>query len=227
MTKTFHCWRVGGAGGRSIADFHTRADNGSMATTPEITVLEASRRSVPESREPNLLRFGLRQWFLFVSGIVILTAILAQLDRLAALAAAGLAALIAAHVFGAVVGTRLRDTSGEVTRWRGRVGSPDRDAPVALPQPVAVNTLQLPETTPLATLGAGAWWNRWAIAGGGATGAGMGAAALGASGSADITRLGLLVGAVSCGVIGAWLALLASNFWSIARQAWRHASDRD
>lgn len=198
-----------------------------MATTPETTDSAASRSSDFEVCEPNLLRYDLRQWFLFVSGIVILTAVMAQLDRLAALAVAGLVALIAAHVFGAVVGTRLRDTSGEVTRWRGRVGSPDRDDPIALPQPVAVNMLHLPETTPLATSGPGAWWNRWAIAGGGAVGVAMGAAALQASGSPDITRLGLLVGSVSCGVIGAWVTLLTSNFWSIVRQAWRHASDRD
>jgi hypothetical protein len=39
-----------------------------------------------------------------------------------------------------------------------------------------------------------------------------------------VTWPGLAFGAVSCGIMGAWIALLVSNFWVIARQALRHAS---
>lgn len=198
-----------------------------MATEPPTAASESPARPDPSDREPNLLRFGLRPWFYFISAVAIFCALMARLEGLWATAVAFVGALIGAHLFGAFLGTRLRDTSADVRRWRGRLGTSDRDEPVALPQPVNLRTLQLPETTPLAASGVRVWWNRWAILLGGTAGTGLGAVALWSTRSTDVTTLGLLLGALSAGVIGAWIAMLASNFWNIARQAWRHANDRD
>jgi hypothetical protein len=40
----------------------------------------------------------------------------------------------------------------------------------------------------------------------------------------DVTWPGLALGAVSCGVIGAWAALLGVNFYTIARHVIREAN---
>ena len=198
-----------------------------MATEPPTAAPDSPPRPPSGDLEPTLLRFGLRPWFYFISAVVILCGLMARLQGTWAVAVGFVAALVGAHFLGAILGTRLRDTSQDVQRWRGRLVSSERDEPIALPQPVNVRTLQLPETTPLAASGARVWWNRWAILLGGASGTGLGAAALWSTRAADVTPLGLLLGALSAGVIGAWIAMLASNFWNIARQAWRHANDRD
>lgn len=175
-------------------------------------------------REPNLLRFGLRQWFYFTSGIVLLCGLFASVEGEGTILLASIVALIVAHVFGTFLGTRLRDTSGEVVRWKARAGSNDADTPVALPQPVALAEVQLPETTSLAGRSNDSRRSRWAVGLGALIGFGFGAWGIHELASPAVTWPGLTFGAVSCGVLGAWTALLVSNFWVIARQALRHAS---
>lgn len=175
-------------------------------------------------REPNLLRFGLRQWFYFISGIVLLCALFARLEGEGSIVLASIVALIVAHVFGTFLGTRLRDTSGEVVRWKARYGSIDADTPVALPQPVLLAEVQLPETTSLAGHSNDSRRSRRAVGLGALIGFGFGAWGIDELAGPAVTWPGLAFGAVSCGVIGAWISLLVSNFWVIARQALRHAS---
>lgn len=198
-----------------------------MASPAESPDAEDRSRPVTGPSEPQILHFGLRQWFYFISGVAILCALLARLETVGALLVLSIVGLVAAHVVGTFLGTRLRDTSAEVTRWKGRPGSPDVDVPVAVPQPVALSELRLPETTTLAGQGRGSWSTRLAVAVGGMVGLVCGAAAIVKFAGPDVTRAGAALGAVSCGVIGAWMTLLASNFWAIAREAWRHASKHD
>src|SRR5690349_8911063 len=106
-----------------------------MPLDPPSTV-EAPTPQPPVEREPNILRFGLRQWFYFVSGIIVLCAFFARLDGEGAIVLASVVALIVAHVFGTFLGNRLRDTSDDVVRWKARPGSEDADRPISLPQPV-------------------------------------------------------------------------------------------
>jgi hypothetical protein len=133
-------------------------------------------------------------------------------------------ALVAAHVFGTFLGTRLRDTSGEVVRWKARPGTADPDRPVSLPQPVSLANVQLPETTSLAGHSDDSRRSRWALGLGALIGFGLGAWGIHELAGPAVTWPGLAFGAISCGVMGAWIALLVSNFWVIARQALRHAS---
>ncbi len=178
-------------------------------------------------REPNLLRFGLRQWFYFISGIVLLCALFASVEGEGAILLASIVALIVAHVFGTFLGTRLRDSSGEVVRWKARAGSSDADTPVALPQPVALANMKLPETTSLASRSDTTNRSRWALAIGAIGGFSLGAWGIHELTGPTVTWPGLIFGAASCGVVGAWMALLIGSFWAIARQAFRHASRND
>lgn len=178
----------------------------------------------PVEREPNLLRFGLRQWFYFVSGIIVLCALFASLEGEGAILLASIVALIVAHVLGTFLGTRLRDTSDDVVRWKSRPGSEDADNPVSLPQPVSLAEVRLPQTTSLAGRSDASHRSRWAFGLGALAGFGVGGWGIHTLAGPQVTWPGLALGAVSCGVMGAWVALLGSNFWAIARQALRQAS---
>jgi hypothetical protein len=191
---------------------------------PDPQAAESPAAPPSAEREPNLLRFGLRQWFYFFSGIVILCALFASVEGEGAILLASIVALIVAHVFGTFLGTRLRDTSGEVVRWKARLGSVDADTPVALPQPVTLANLRLPEATSLAGRSINSRRNYWSLTLGAVGGFAFGAWGIHELAGPTVTWPGLALGAVSCGVMGAWIALLVSNFWAIARQALRHAS---
>jgi hypothetical protein len=195
-----------------------------MSTAPKSTVnRQASTPGVPE-REPNLMRFGLRQFFLFISLATLLIAAMATLGGVWPWVIGSLAALVAAHVLGTFLGTRLRDTSAEVQQWKARPGSPDRDEPVALPQPVSVADLNLPATTSLASYEKIGRWRNWLVAAATVIGFAAGGAGIHRAVGDDVTWPGVALGAVSCGVIGAWAALLGVNFYMIARHVLREAN---
>jgi hypothetical protein len=170
------------------------------------------------------MRFGLRHLFLFVSGATILAALIARMDGAWPVVIACVALLVVAHVLGTFLGTRLRDTSADVQRWKGRPGVRDPDRPIAPRQPVCVAELQLP-APPLASHEKIGPWRHWVVAAGTAAGALLGFFVLKAAAGADATWPGLGLGAVSCGVIGSWASLLGTNFYSIARHTLRQASN--
>jgi hypothetical protein len=198
-----------------------------MSTVPKSAVGVASIPPIPPEREPNLARFGLRHLFFFFSVATVLCAVLAKVGGVWPIVIGSLVALVAAHVLGTFLGTRLRDTSEEVQRWKGRPGSPDRDEPVALPQPVRISEIRLPEVTPLASFERIHRWCAWCIAAGAALGIGLGAVGIYAAVGDQVTWLGLALGAVSAGVIGAWTALLGTSFWTISRHALRQANKEE
>ena len=78
-------------------------------------------------RQPQLLRFRLRQMFLSVTLLCGLMALMVLTQGATALAIGGLLALIGAHVFATFVGTRLRDSSEESVRWQSSHPSQDAD----------------------------------------------------------------------------------------------------
>jgi hypothetical protein len=197
----------------------------SAGSKPAVAVQEHTPPA-PE-REPNLARFGLRQLFFFFSIATVLSAALAQVGGVWPIVIGCAAALVAAHVFGTFLGTRLRDTSAEVQQWKRRAGSPDRDEPVALPQPVRFDELRLPAATPLASYEQIHRWCPVCIVAGSLLGLVLGAIGIYSAGGDKVTWFGLAMGAVSCGVIGAWAALLGTNFWTISRHAFRQASKEE
>jgi hypothetical protein len=196
---------------------------GMSSASKSAVAVDHTTPPAPE-REPNLARFGLRQLFFFFSVATILSAALAQVGSVWPIVIGCAVALVVAHVFGTFLGTRLRDTSAEVQQWKRRPGSPDRDEPVALPQPVRFAEIRLPAATPLASYGQIHRWCPWCTVGGAIVGFLLGAIAIYVVGGDQVTWLGLAMGAVSCGVIGAWAALLGTNFWTISRHAFRQAA---
>jgi hypothetical protein len=150
-------------------------------------------------------------------------ALMAQISIGWSLVVASLALLIAAHVFGTFVGTRLRDTSEELQRWKARPGSFDFDYPVAAVPPVSVADLCLPAPTLAGYERIGRWRN-WFIAGGTLLGALLGGFAFHAVAGEELTFPGLALGLVSCGVLGSWASLLVVNFYAIARHTLKQAN---
>jgi hypothetical protein len=180
--------------------------------------------SSPTVREPNLFRFGLRHLFLLLSAAAILCAVMARVGGGWAIVIGSGAALVAAHVFGAFVGTRLRDTAQDVQQWKARPGSADPDDPVALPQPVRATDLPFVPPLPLAGHERIICWSRWPLIAGGIAGGTLGAVALGQLVDTEATWGGIALGSVSCSVMGGWVALIGANFWTISRRALRQAA---
>jgi len=175
-------------------------------------------------REPQLFRFGLRRLFFFVSGATAFIALLASCEGVWPWVILFSATLVAAHVLGNAVGTRLRDSSRDVQIWKAGRPSRDRDEPVATRQPVPWAELSLPVGTPLALHGTSSWRRNGAVAAGAVLGLALGASGIHLSVGDDVTWIGLAVGSISCAVMGGWFALLATNFCVILRHAWRHAA---
>jgi len=174
-------------------------------------------------REPHLFRFGLRQLFSLVSAAAVLCTLLAVTSGPWPWIIAFFAALVMAHVAGNFLGTRLRDTSEEVKHWKSVHSATGPDDPASTPEPVRWAELGLPAQTPLAWHAPAPRRLCWVIIGVAAASATGGTVALVLLAGEHGSLPALAVGAVSCGVIGAWASLLASSFWAIARHAWRHA----
>lgn len=193
-----------------------------MPPSPNSVVVQAPGAS--RQREPQLFRFGLKQLMLAMAGAASLFALLAVTDGVWPWIIAFIALMAAAHVMGNSLGTRLRDTSADVRQWRGAQWPGGVDGPAATPQPVQWAELTLPDPTPLRLHDPPP---RRRVQGatilGALAGAVGGAAALARVAGQQAGWPGLAVGAISCGVMGAWLAMLVSSFWMIARQAWKHA----
>jgi hypothetical protein len=196
-----------------------------MAAAWESPSVAASSVRSPESeREPNLFRFGLRQFFLFISGIALLLGMMAMLRGGWAMALGFGAAMVAAHVLATFVGTRLRDSSREIQRWSAaRFGSSDPELP-PVRGPLTADELAALTATPLAQHDHAPRRTLAALGVGVCAGASIGAAAIPLMAGPQATGAEVALGSVSCAVIGAWLATLASHFWSVARRAWRDAN---
>jgi hypothetical protein len=175
--------------------------------------------------EPQLFRFGMRQLLLFVAAVAALCALLAASGGAWRIIISALVALAAAHVFGTVVGTRLRDSSRDLQRWKSQGPPGSRDEPVATPPPIHWSQLGLPAATPLAHCESAPRRSQAALAAGMTLGAASGAAAIEYGLGQSVSWAGVAMGAVSCGVIGAWAALAAASFYAIARRTWKQASN--
>ncbi len=180
----------------------------------------------PPSREPHLFRFGLRHLFVIVTLLSVLCAALVLTKGAVPLVIGVSALLIAAHVFGTLVGNRLRDTSADVRQWRASNPKLDDDHPRAESEMTEAARATLPPPTPLADHGRVSNWLLWFVIGGAAVGMIVGGSVLWITIGGRIGWAGWIVGSLSCAVLGTWTAFLASSFSSIARHAWRHAHEK-
>jgi hypothetical protein len=189
--------------------------------------LPSSDELLPSGRasaaEPHLLRFGIRQLLLFVAGAAALLMLMLRTEGAWPLVIGTSVALVAAHVVGTLLGTRLRNSSVDVRTWRSQKYGVN-DTPRTGPANQDLKQLHLPPASSLARQPVASRRGAWSLAIGGAVGLLLGTTVLMLVPGGDITWPGLAVGAVSCGVLGGWLTFLASSFWLIARHAWREAN---
>lgn len=178
-----------------------------------------------ERPEPQLLRFHLRHLFLGVTLVSCFCAAMVATDGPWPLVITGGVLLVGAHVLGNLVGTKLKESSADVDQWlRSRPGQ-RHEPPRITTQPLSAVKASLPPSTPLATSDYVARWTVWFVAGGMLLGLAAGIAGVAWMLGTQAGWAGWIVGTVSCGVLGAWLAFLGSTFSSIARHAWRHADE--
>lgn len=177
----------------------------------------------PCPHAPQLLRFGLRQLLIVVTLSTVLAAVMAKLGGIWPWVIGGCAAMIAAHVLGTLLGTRLRDTSHDVQKWRAAADPGEPDLPRISTNRHAAGGLA--RTTSLAERHTAPLRDRAALAAGVAAGFLLGAVAIWFAWGDRVSWIAVLVGAASSGVLGGWIALVATSFTAIARQAIRHAHE--
>ena len=180
---------------------------------------------VSKSREPQLLRFHLRHLFIMVTLFSVLCAVLVTAEGPWPLVVVSAVFLVGAHVLGNLIGTRLRDSSREVSHWLSSQPEGHKELPRVTTRPLDQVKADLPPSTPLASKQRVARWTYWFVGMGASIGLIAGGAAVGSLSSHEMTWAGWLVGVISAGILGAWIAFLASTFSAIARHAWRHADE--
>lgn len=185
---------------------------------------DAEDHSPPAPREPQLFRFGLRQFFLFVSCLAVLLGAMAIIRGGRAIALGFVAALVAAHVLATFIGTRLRNSSRQSQQWsKGRYVDDGAEVP-PIRGPLSAAELAALTATPLAKHEQAPRRTLAALIAGLLVGGSFGAAVMPLIAGPEANGAGIALGAISCAVIGAWLALLAAHFYSVARRAWRDAN---
>jgi hypothetical protein len=182
------------------------------------------RRAAEEPREPHLFRFGLRQLLWFVSGLALLLGAMAMIRGGRAMALGFAAALVAAHVLATFVGTRLRNSSRQIQQWsQGRFRDDAAGVPPARGRLTTAELAAL-TATPLARREQAPRRTFAALLTGVVGGGFFGATVIPLIAGPDANGAGIALGALSCAIIGAWFALLAAHFYSVARRTWRDAN---
>jgi hypothetical protein len=179
------------------------------------------------AREPRLLAFNLRFLLYFFTFAAATLGLLANVGEDWRLLVGTALALMGAHVLGTKLGTRLRDCSDQIQHWKTCGPHGLADHPRVLPQPVRVNELELPPTTVLSLSQPGHACGRLPAIIGAALGMVVGLGAIMSLAGPQVSWAGRALGSVSCGVLGGWIALVAVNFYSIARHAILQASRED
>lgn len=183
----------------------------------------AARPAVPSiSGEPQLpvLRFGLRQFFWWITAACVLLAVLAAIPRGMSLLALVLAvSVVSLHVLSTAIGTRLREHANQRREWESGqnpgLPSVDTSHSTAMVEPARRSPLH-GHDQPLRRM-------RICLTVGAVVGGLVGIAALSLLLGNRTTIAGIVVGAASTAVVGAWIAFVAASAWSIFRQGWRDA----
>jgi hypothetical protein len=191
---------------------------------PSAKIVPDTSRALPDSDLP-LLRFGLRQLFVFVAAISALFTVLAAIQGLPSLVILLGVAIIAAHVFATALGSRLRARADQeqvfesLERLAGEsiASTSERLARVALVRSQPRSPWHARGATVLP------WLRRLVIAAialGGIAGATYLAVTIGYRTS----PAGVIVGSLSAAVLCGWFAFLCGSFYGVFRHGFREAS---
>jgi len=181
-----------------------------------------SDRSAAVAPPPELPALRFRLWHLlgFVAIFCALLAVLVSSDRVWATVFLLAALVISLHVAGTALGTRLRVHADQQRAWDATHGPSVAVGPVAAPASSITAS-----HSPLYGRRSSLRWLRLFVVGGGLLGTLGGVVLLAVTVGHRAGTMGIAVGAISLGVIGAWFAFLGTSFWTILRQGWREASD--
>jgi hypothetical protein len=191
----------------------------SGSTSPALEKVDSPPPELP------LFRFGLRHLFWFVTVVSVLFAIAVAISPgVAPLVLLIAATIVAAHVTGTSLATRLRAHADQVRDWEDAHRLENNDGPDASERACHLSTLPLPPTSP--------WHHRGGaslaqlpmlIVAGAIVGGCVGAAFLAVTVGHRTSAIGIAVGSVSLAVVGGWLAFVAGNFYAIFRDGLRDA----
>lgn len=180
---------------------------------------------MPHESQPNdssgllVPRFSLRSFFVWITALCGLLAVLVSVPLGPAVVIAGVGMLLVAHIVGNALGTRLRDQGRGALQ---RSPEPPKDRPAAgAHSPLATASLQVTSLRRKQRLSSNVPW----VAGSAAlAGAMAGGLVLAWFNYPRGTLAGLLVGGLSCGFLGGFVGFLAGSFLEIFGPAWSEAA---
>lgn len=191
-----------------------------MDGDPNLFVTPPAVTSISDEPQLPVLRFGLRQLFWWITAVCVLLAVLAAIPTGMSLLALVLAiSVVTLHVLSTAIGTRLRDHANQRREWETGQ-NPGVHATATMH---SITPVEPARRSPLHGHDQPLRRMRICLTAGAAVGGLFGMAALSLLLGNRTTIAGIIVGAASTAVVGAWIAFVAASAWSIFRQGWRDA----
>ena len=187
-----------------------------MSVEPKTAVLGSQEPQLP------VLRFSLRSLLVCVTAICVLIAVLTSAAEFGLASVALLLAVLVVvlHVSGTAIGTRLRAHADQRQAWEVAHEGAATHAELPVTRVKVAGPLS---RSPLHGRGFPLRRMPLWIAAGAIVGGSLGMAILAATIGHRTSAAGVVVGALSTAVVGAWFAFLGASFWAIARAGWRDA----
>jgi hypothetical protein len=173
--------------------------------------------------EAPLVRFRLRHMLLGTAAVSVLLAALMSLEGQGRLVLMVTVGVLAGHVAATLIGLRLRRNAERRRLWQRETGVTDLDESASRRPTIGTPIAKLAPPTALGARTTRLGWLPVFVASGALVGGLAGACLLAETVGHRVTSAGLVVGAVSSGMLGAWLAFVMGGFVGISRQAWREA----
>jgi hypothetical protein len=195
-------------------------------------VIDQAKTTGVATGEPQLpaFRFGLKHLFWsFTAASLLLAALVvaAQAGNMTPVAMLLGVLAVVLHVGGTAIGLRMRQHANERRAWeaaRTFDGAPSDGPVVSSTGMLSLSSSSRPRS-PLHIHDRPVRRLRLCVAAGAIVGGCLGVAVLSLLVGGRTSVGGIVVGAVSMAVVGAWLAFVGTSSWSIFRQGWRDAVD--
>lgn len=173
--------------------------------------------------ETPLLRFSLRNLLYLVAAISLLLTIWISVNGQLKIVLMVSVLVVVAHVMATYLGGALKRNAQRARMWREQTGIADPDESASRVPCLPAHRSNLP---PVGALGQQSMRLRWLpllVAAGAIAGGVIGWIGLEATVGPRVTLAGMLFGAASTALLGAWIAFLAIGFVTITRHAWLEA----
>lgn len=171
-----------------------------------------------------LLRFGLRQLFLFMAAFSALLAAVASSSGLTSLVLLLAVSIVVMHVFATALGTRLQLRTEQEQLHREAQQSKMRESSAIYEQSAKLQAIRSAPRSPWHSRGCTylPWLPRLVIGAMMVGGLGGGVLLGGTIGHRTSVE-GIIVGAASFAVLGGWISFLGGNFYGVFRHGFRQA----